>query len=718
MKKYGRYGWHWIAVSVQLSIGLYCLAAGAETLSFSQYTLSWPESSVAAWRYTLLPHGAPVEIALPSLEIDGKFLSMRVQRLEAAAAPRSLRNGAVEYLYEGPLEDNPVLRLQVRFRAAQDTPILRFSYALKASNGQTLTKTSGRDHITYFSLPMAGFSGQKEIRFSAFNEMFHSCLLTEVPLRPVDFAHALAPAGPMLLGANDQGAFLCAYEHDSMYGNTFLEYRLDPEGNAALCAVKGNYYDGQPADGYETIWFEAGGAANETELADQYRRFVWRYLTENTASRKPYLYYNSWGRQERVKWRGGKYLSTMNLGYTLREIDQAHAMGIEVYVLDAGWFDRTGDWGVNLNNFPDGFAQIREKLAGYGMQLGVWMNPAKAAVSSRALEEFPACLKTRSGKSSAPSPTWETEDSVDLCLVSPYWEFYADTLIRAYGELGIRYFYLDGVSQTGCDDPGHFHGTARNSLAERQECYGFLLPVYLEKIMDKVGPACPGVIFDFDVTENRRIGLGLQFLASGRYFILNNGPYFHNFDLCPTYKSIVPNSTCNNIFINPGPARTWFMRSVLDYDKWIPANLIMANYQSDDPESSQYLNLGSLVLGQNAIWGEILTTSQDGVARFNEVLTRYKQIRGDIALASPVRVGRPGDTPEIYEKILPETGKGVVTVFANEPGVYRYLTANEVQTPIWHNDGVEVQRYEDGHAEITASFAKEPAARIIFFGVE
>lgn len=650
---------------------------------------------------------------LPVFEIDGKQMPTILNDLVGLGQPKTLRNGAKEYLFEGTFQQDTSLQLQIKFRIADDNPVVRFNYTLKASKGQKLTKKSGKDDLTYLSCSMRDFPEAKEIRLSVFNEMMHSCNLTEADLSESCFTNSGSAVGPILLGCNGQNTFLCGYEHDSMYPNNFVEYQLLPNRNVKLKAVKGNYFDGQSANGYSTIWFEAAGVAgNDEMLAEQFRTFMLKYQSENIASRKPYIYYNSWGRQERVKWAGGQYLTTMNLEYTLREIDRAHEMGIEYYVLDAGWFDKTGDWGVNLKNFPDGFKQVRNKLEGYGMKLGVWMNPAKAAVSSRALIQNKNCLKTWNGKSVTPSPEWETEESTDMCLVSPYWETYAEVVIRLYKELGISYFYLDGIGQSGCNDPGHFHGTNENTPEERQQSYGFLLPGYLGKIMEKVCTACPDAIFDFDVTESGRIGVGLQFLASGRYFILNNGPYFRNFDLG---LSLLPNGG-HNIFIQPGPARTWFMRSVLDYDKWIPSNLFLTNYQPDDPENSQIINLASLVLGQNSIWGEIMKTSPEGVALFHNILDKYKQVREDVAAASPVHIGRPGDTPEIYEKINPETGKGVVVIFANGKGKFSYITKQAVVDAIWHNKVVNVTMCPDGHAKINAEFEGASAA-IVFFGI-
>jgi hypothetical protein len=49
-------------------------------------------------------------------------------------------------------------------------------------------------------------------------------------------------------------------------------------------------------------------------------------------------------------------------------------------------------------------------------------------------------------------------------------------------------------------------------------------------IADKVAAAAPGTFVDFDVTERNR-AMGLGFLASGRYSLMNSGPYTKNYDL-------------------------------------------------------------------------------------------------------------------------------------------------------------------------------------------
>lgn len=171
-----------------------------------------------------------------------------------------------------------------------------------------------------------------------------------------------------------------------------------------------------------------------------------------------------------------------------------------------------------------------------------------------------------------------------------------------------------------------------------------------------------------------------------------------------------------NIFVNPGPARGWFARSVLNYDQWIPSILLFAPYMSDEPISSQTINMASLVLGANGLWGQLMKVSPPGIAYFNEVLGIYKQVKNDITESSLVKQGETGSSPEIYEKINEKTGRGVMVAFATIPGEYTYISENKVAKDIWKNEGVQVSFDAKGRAVLKMKFDKS-GAKIIFFGV-
>ena len=675
-------------------------------------------SNNTLWTFHLRKGQKTLNMQAPIFEVDGKKITAIVSAFNERPATK-LQNGITEYTFEGPLLNDLSIQLAIHFRIAPDNPIVRFQYALHTTAKHLLTKVNGKDDFTYCATSLKTFSDIKEIRFSEFNEKYHAYTLEEEVLDRRYFEDSFSFMGPMVVFSDASEQFLLAYEHGSQLPNRFLEFQFHPIQQVSLEAVKSNYVNNQPLDHenpYETLWFEIGGAkGDQFVLKKYYRDFMLHYITENLESRKPYIFYNSWGRQERDKNVSGSYLSSMNLATTLKEIDIAHQMGVDIFEIDAGWFSRTGDWQVNTSFFPDSLKQVKAKLDGYGMKLGLWFNPTVAAVDSKILTDNPSAVMSWKGEKSKPRLIWETKESVDLCLVSPYWDAYADKLIETIKSLGITYIYWDGVASYGCDDPHHFHGTTANTEEERAESYAFQLPVYMSKVIDKVCKAYPNTIFDFDVTEPGRC-VGLQFLSSGKFFFINNGPYYSNYDLAADGKSPLQNGN-TNIFVNPGPARGWFARTVLDYDNWIPSILLFAPFMSDEPRISQTINMASLILGANGIWGELLKVSPEGVAYFNEVLSRYKQVKNDITESSLVRQGQTGSSPEIYEKINAKTGRGAVVVFATIPGTYTYISENKVVKDIWKNEGVEVSFDAKGRAVLQIKFDKG-GAKIIFFGVK
>jgi alpha-galactosidase len=690
--------------------------SATETISNQWATISLPGDKYF-FTYKINSSGKVYYFSFPVFEINGKSECLKVDHWEKMGNPLKLNNDVTEYVLEGNTSFQG-LSIKIIIRLPDDNPVVRFRYELHSEKSIFLTKSSGRDNIEYLGTGLGKSGKIKEIRLSEFNEKTHATHLTEYDLTPDWFNNNLSVMGPVLVSDDSENTFLFAYEHGSQYPDRFLEFQLNKDMTANLRSVKGNYLNDQvvsPGKPFESLWFEAGGInKGEEYLAAAYRTFILKYMSENPESRKPYIFYDTWARQEKVKYAGQSYLTTMNLDYTLKEIEVAHAMGIEVYVIDAGWFLKTGDWQVSTTLFPDTLKQITDKLASYGMKLGLWLSPTMAAVSSKMLLKNVSSRMMSNGRTDDPVQIWETEKSVGLCLVSPYWENFADKLIQLVKETGAEYFTFDGISQYGCDAPGHYHGDQKNSREERLNSYAFQLPEYLGKVIDKVTAACPKTIFDLDITEDGRC-VGLGFLAHGKYLIINNGPYYHNFDIGSEWKSPMPDGN-PNIFINPGAARGWFTRSVLDYDKLIPSILFLTYYLPYEPISSQMQNLASLILGQNGIWGEISGLSVENVKLIRRYIDLYKKVREDITASAMAQKGQPGDSYEVYEKINPANGRGVVVLFANTKGEYYYVTSVAVDRQVIIPNGVSVSYSYNGKAVIKANCARQEAM-ILFFGV-
>jgi alpha-galactosidase len=298
-----------------------------------------------------------------------------------------------------------------------------------------------------------------------------------------------------------------------------------------------------------------------------------------------------------------------------------------------------------------------------------------------------------------------------MCLVSRYSDVFADQLIRVAKGLGATYFTWDAIDQYGCDSPRHAHGNASNSPQERADSYAFQLVQQMSRMADKLAKACPDAIVDFDVTESGR-AVGLSFLSSGRYFLINNGPYYMNYDI-PFDRE---NSNWN-VFFYKGPARTWICRSALGFDQWIPSTLFLTHYFPDDPLASQEVNVASLVLGQNGIWGDLLGIGDAGIHYISSMLARYKKVREAITESDPVVTGLVGGSPEIHEKISARSGKGAVVIFATTAGRYSYVTRHKVVPQHWASEGVKVDIDSAARGRLSFDFTK-PGAKLLFFGVE
>jgi alpha-galactosidase len=665
------------------------------------------------WRFAP-GSGVPTQpFAPPSFPLGGRPVSASLASVERVGDPLPLPNGSAEWRFRGPLREDPSLALELVFRVSERRAFVRFSYRLTSARPRRLTRSGGDDGIVYLATSLSGLPDAREVRLSEFVELLHSYTLSERPLLASHFEAPLPVMGPILAASDGRRTLLVAYEHGSQAPDAFVRFDLAPGRRVTLRAVKGSYWTGMevaPGRPLDTIWMQAALVAGDLEwTAEAYRTFVREDLSQNGETRASRVHYNTWNFQERNRWwNGKKYLDSMNEARMLAEIEVAARLGIETFVLDTGWYEKTGDWAVSRARFPRGLDPIRKALDGHGMKLGLWFNPNAAAVSSRVYAANRSYAMSWKGETKS-WPVWETEESYPMCLVSPWGEAFLDELVRLHRETGVTYYKWDAVGQYGCDAPAHGHGTEANTREERADAYAFRVVLRLAEIARRLGEQVPGAVVDFDVTEGGR-AVGLAFLTAGRYFLVNNGPYYHNYDVPIDLKG-----ENWNLFFHKGPARTWITRSTYGYDKWIPAELFLAHYFPDDPEESQVVNVASLVLGHNGIWGDLLSLSAEGVERIGRILSLWREVRDAIAAAAPLRTGEVGGSGEVHEKIDHGSGRGAIVVFSTASGRQHYVSAHPTVREHWATPGTTVRFDAAGRAVLDMAFDK-PGAAIVFFG--
>ena len=75
---------------------------------------------------------------------------------------------------------------------------------------------------------------------------------------------------------------------------------------------------------------------------------------------------------------------------------EAASMGIELFVLDDGWFGKRsndrgglGDWWVNQEKLPGGLSALADRINALGMQFGLWIQPEMVREDSQLSAEHP-----------------------------------------------------------------------------------------------------------------------------------------------------------------------------------------------------------------------------------------------------------------------------------------------------------------------------------------
>ncbi|MBO5070843.1 MAG: alpha-galactosidase [Roseburia sp.] len=125
---------------------------------------------------------------------------------------------------------------------------------------------------------------------------------------------------------------------------------------------------------------------------------------------------------------------------------KAAEMGVELMVLDDGWFghrndDHTslGDWFVDKNKLPDGLASLAKKINALGMKFGLWFEPEMISTESELYGKHPDwCLHVQ-GRSSSEGRNQLILDlsRTEVC------DYIIDTLSEILGNANIEYIKWD-----------------------------------------------------------------------------------------------------------------------------------------------------------------------------------------------------------------------------------------------------------------------------------
>ncbi|MFD1773512.1 alpha-galactosidase [Paenibacillus rhizophilus] len=167
-------------------------------------------------------------------------------------------------------------------------------------------------------------------------------------------------------------------------------------------------------------------------------------------------------------------------------------LGIELFVLDDGWFEKRngdksslGDWFVDRDKLPDGLDHLAERVNEMGLQFGLWFEPEMISVDSDLYREHPDwCLHVPS------RPRSESRNQLIL-------DFSREDVCEEITKRVSAILETVPVSYVKWDMNRHMTEIGSASLPadrQRETAHRYMLGLY--KVMDAITSSFPEVLFE------------------------------------------------------------------------------------------------------------------------------------------------------------------------------------------------------------------------------
>lgn len=482
--------------------------------------------------------------------------------------------------------------------------------------------------------------------------MFHPKVIE----RDLAAGDTLSFKGPMGLLSDHDYHFFTAYEHASQDNMTekqpyhnldFLHIDQHVATDRATTAVQimlGGYLDGEKitaASPYESVWTANGfsSASDGGGPEKLLHNYLLKWITAFPKTRETKFYYNTWAMEVEQRNKGKKIDEVMTYDRLFQEIRYAHQMGVEVFVLDAGWEKKAGIWQANAR-FNQGLKPIYDTLRKYHMELGLWMSPLFIDPGTKRYQQHEDwIIKDDQGK-----PV-KLGSACIFDFVSGFSDLFIADCKRLIDQ-GVRYFKWDAIGTYYSYCTHGLHGSSSDAKEDVIARYGYLLPLFFKKAMVELMQYNPDVVIEIDLTENKRALMGLSTLSAAKLFFVNNGASDYG-----DYSQY----------------RAKSMRSVAnEYNGIIPLQLFTyANYPHNAyPFMSERYNVNSSIICGKGFWGDLSLMSQEQRSRIGELVKQVRMVSPFLKNATTSILGRVGASPEIYTTLNAAASAGQVIAFS------------------------------------------------------
>ncbi len=380
---------------------------------------------------------------------------------------------------------------------------------------------------------------------------------------------------------------------------------------------------------------------NLDDAANETHNFARRYLLRPSPDDFPWTQYNPWF------W----YFINVNEETMKREADVAAELGLELFYVDAGWYEGSptsgdfsfglGSWRENRDKFPNGIAALADYVHSKGMKFGLWVEPERIDLKYvGAGKEVPFEWLAPGVDPNAPPPP-DLPSSAQICLGNPRARAWMKQMLaRLIRDYKLDWLKWDNNIYMWCGVPGH-EGDGNHAHVEG-----------LYEVLDHIRQEFPHVMFENCASGGHRMDYGLLRRTDVQWMHDNTEPSYR----------VRYYFTGTSYAFPPEYLNSWIVGS---YFEDIGAGL------NDDARLSAWLR--SRMLGAFGISLGISGFTPEQRARVAALIAEYKSIRPLIAkgklyhLTPQFEVTEPNlqppAEPDAVQYYDPETQEGVVFLF-------------------------------------------------------
>ena len=233
----------------------------------------------------------------------------------------------------------------------------------------------------------------------------------------------------------------------------------------------------KPGDRWESTWVFTGLYDKSDDpyeilngpVSDYVRRDMGLRLSK--IPEKPVFVYNTWE----------PFFHNISDTLIYELADAAAECGIEEFIIDDGWQDSYGDWGVNMDKFPGGLKPVFDYIKSRGMKPGVWISLGSAESRSNVFKNHPEWLVRKAD--GLPISLHADYDSMygwetySMCMTTGWYDYIKGVIMNMVREYGLEYIkgdfavvtgaYTSDKSRSGCWATNHrMHRDRNESLLE------------------------------------------------------------------------------------------------------------------------------------------------------------------------------------------------------------------------------------------------------------